>query len=355
MSKPADVGPVRERHRFDEDALTSYLRANADGFAGEVHVGQFAGGQSNPTFLIESGEKQYVLRKKPLGKLLPSAHAVDREYRVMKALAATDVPVPRMVVLCEDESVIGQMFYVMECVEGRIFRDAALPDMEPEERGAIYDSMNDTLAKLHSVDYLAVGLEGYGRPGNYIERQTARWIKQYEASKTDEIPSFDALVEWLPKNIPAGDEVAIAHGDYRLENMIFHPTEPRAVAVLDWELSTIGHPLADLGYNLQGFYMPGSGGAVGGVAIVPEGIPSVQEYAATYAKRTGRASIENLDFYIAFSMFRMAAIVQGIVMRAKQGNASSDNAADVGKMAKAIADAAWRLAQRATAKGTAPG
>ncbi len=347
MSKPADVGPVRERHRFDEAALTSYLRANAEGFEGVVRVGQFAGGQSNPTFLIESAEKQYVLRKKPPGKLLPSAHAVDREYRVMKALAGTDVPVPRMVVLCEDADVIGQMFYVMECVEGRIFRDATLPNMEAAERAAIYDSMNETMAKLHQVDYEAVGLGDYGRPGNYIERQTARWIKQYEGSKTEEIPSFDALVEWLPKNIPEGDEVAIAHGDFRLENMIFHPTEPRAVAVLDWELSTIGHPLADLGYNVQGFYMPQASGAVGGLASLPDGIPSVEDYAATYAKRTGRERIENLEFYIAFSMFRMAAIVQGIVMRAKQGNASADNAADIGKMAKAIADAAWKLAQEA--------
>lgn len=344
MSEPADVGPVRERHKFDEASLTSYLRSNAEGFDGDVAVRQFAGGQSNPTFLIESGGRRYVLRKKPPGKLLPSAHAVDREYRVMKALETTDVPVPRMVVLCEDDSVIGQMFYVMECVDGRIFRDATLPGMEPAERAAIYDSMNDTLAKLHKVDYEAVGLEGYGRPGNYIERQTARWIKQYEASKTDEIPSFDALVDWLPKNIPAGDEIAIAHGDYRLENMIFHPTEPRAVAVLDWELSTIGHPLADLGYNLQGFYMPGAA-TVGGLGTLSEGIPSVADYAQAYADRTGRDRIENLEFYIAFSMFRMAAIVQGIVMRAKQGNASSDDAADVGKMARLIADAAWKLAR----------
>lgn len=345
MSQPADVGPVRERHRFDEGALATYLRNHADGFEGDVRVGQFAGGQSNPTFLIESGGKRYVMRKKPPGKLLPSAHAVDREYRVMKALADTDVPVPRMVVLCEDDAVIGQMFYVMECVEGRIFRDATLPGMEPSERAAIYDSMNDTMAKLHRVDHEAVGLADYGRPGNYIQRQTARWIKQYEASKTEEIPSFDALVDWLPKNVPDGDEVSIAHGDFRLENMIYHPTEPRPVAVLDWELSTIGHPLADLGYNVQGFYMPTSAGAVGGLASMPEGIPSVASYVQTYAERTGRDRIENLEFFIVFSMFRMAAIVQGIVMRAKQGNASSDNAADVGRMARGIADAAWRLAQ----------
>ena len=340
MSQPTEVGPVRERHRFDEQSLLTYLREQSDDFSGDIAIRQFAGGQSNPTFLIESGGKAFVLRKKPPGKLLPSAHAVDREHRVMKALYETDVPVPRMVLLCEDDAIIGQMFYVMEHVDGRIFRDQTLPDMEASERAAIYDAMNDAMARLHLVDPDAVSLTDYGRPGNYIERQTARWIKQYEASKTEEIASFDALVDWLPKNIPAGEDRSIAHGDFRLENMIFHPTEPRVLAVLDWELSTLGHPLADLGYNLQGYYMPGS-------STPPEGIPSVNEYVAAYARRTGRKEIENLEFFIAFSMFRMAAIVQGIVMRAKQGNASSDNAADVGKMARLIADAAWGLAQKA--------
>ena len=340
MSQSVEAGPVRERHRFDEQALLGYLRAQSEDFSADIAIRQFAGGQSNPTFLIESGGKRYVLRKKPPGKLLPSAHAVDREHRVMKALNQTDVPVPRMVLLCEDDAIIGQMFYVMEHVDGRIFRDQTLPNMEASERAAIYDAMNDTMARLHLVDPDAVGLGDYGRPGNYIERQTARWIKQYEASKTEEIASFDALVDWLPKNIPPGEDRSIAHGDFRLENMIFHPTEPRVLAVLDWELSTLGHPLADLGYNLQGYHMPGSGEP-------PEGIPSVEDYVAAYARRTGREKIDNIEFFIAFSMFRMAAIVQGIVMRAKQGNASSDNAADVGKMARGIADAAWDLAQKA--------
>ena len=263
----------------------------------------------------------------------------------MRALAATDVPVPRVVLLCEDDAVIGQMFYVMEHLDGRVFRDQALPGMEAQERAAIFDSMNETMAKLHKVDPEAVGLGDYGRPGNYIERQTARWIKQYEASKTEEIPSFDALVEWLPQNIPPGDETGIAHGDFRLENLIYHPTEPHVIAVLDWELSTLGHPLADLGYNLQGYFMPGVSETLGASGSPAPGIPTVDEYAAAYARRMGRDRIENLEFFIVFSMFRMAAIAQGIVMRAKQGNASSDNAKAIGKMAGLVADSAWKLAQ----------
>ncbi|MBM4267856.1 MAG: phosphotransferase family protein [Deltaproteobacteria bacterium] len=344
MSAPAGAGPVRDRHRFDEAALARYLRGRLEGFDGDLEVRQFAGGQSNPTFLLVSGDRRWVLRKKPPGQLLPSAHAVDREYRAMKALASTDVPVPRVLVLCEDESVIGQWFFVMECVPGRVFRDPSLPGEEPAMRAAIYDAMNDTLARLHRVDPDAVGLGDYGKPGKYIDRQIARWIKQYEASKTEEIPSFDRLVEWLPRNVPPGEERAIAHGDFRLENLIVHPTEPRIVAVIDWELSTLGHPLADLGFNVMGYFMPPATGQVGGLHDPRHGIPSVQEYADAYARRMGRERIERLDFYVVFSMFRMAAIAQGIVMRARLGTASSENASAVGKATRAIADAAWELA-----------
>lgn len=346
MELPAEVGPVRERHRFDEQALAHYLAAHLDDFRAPLEVHQFAGGQSNPTFFLTAGGRGYVLRKKPPGRLLPSAHAVDREYRVLRALAGTDVPVPRVFVLCEDESVIGQSFYVMEWVSGRIFRDPSLPTLGPAERAAIYDAMNETLARLHRVDYRAVGLEGFGKPGNYFQRQIARWIQQYEASKTEEIDSFDALVEWLPRSIPPGDETAIAHGDFRLENMIFHPIEPRVLAVLDWELSTLGHPLADLGYNVMGYFMPAGSPQTLGKIDASRGIPPVEEYVMRYCERVGRTGVERLDFYVVFAMFRLAAIAQGIAMRARTGSASSENAIAVGQAARRIADEAWRLVQR---------
>ena len=351
MATPLDVVPVRERHRFDEAALERHLRAHLPGFTGPLEVRQFAGGQSNPTFFLTAGGRRYVLRKKPPGKLLPSAHAVDREYRVMRALASTDVPVPRVHLLCEDESVIGQAFYVMDWVEGRIFRDPTLPGLAPAERGAIYDAMNETLARLHRIDPAAVGLADYGKPGNYFARQIARWIKQYEASKTEEIESFDALVEWLPRNVPPGDETAIAHGDFRLENLIFHPAEPRVLAVLDWELSTLGHPLADLGYNVMGYFMPAGSPQTLGRIDPSSGIPSVEDYVARYCERVGRRPIERLEFYVAFSMFRLAAIAQGIAMRARTGSASSDQADAVGQAARGIADAAWALARGAVEHG----
>ena len=346
MNSPVDAGPVRERHRFDEAALERYLSTHVPGFVGPIEVRQFAGGQSNPTFFLRAGGRGYVLRKKPPGTLLPSAHAVDREYRVLSALAKTDVPVPRVFVLCEDESVIGQAFYLMDWVEGRIFRDPTLPRLRPEERAAIYDAMNDTLARLHRVDYRAVGLETYGKPGNYFQRQIARWIQQYEASKTEDIESFDALVEWLPRSIPAGDETTIAHGDFRLENMIFHATEPRVLAVLDWELSTLGHPLADLGYNVMGYFMPAGSPQTLGKIDASSGIPPVEEYVRRYCERVGRAPVADLEFYVAFAMFRLAAIAQGIAMRARTGSASSDNAVAVGQAARSIADEAWRLVKK---------
>jgi len=348
MVLPPDVGPVSERHRFDEEALARYLERSVEGYRGPLEVRQFAGGQSNPTFFLTSADRHYVLRKKPPGKLLPSAHAVDREYRVITALAATDVPVPRTYCLCEDESVIGQAFYVMDWVAGRIFRDPTLPGMEPAERRVIYDAMNETMARLHRVDFRAVGLETYGKPGNYFERQIARWIKQYEASKTEDIPSFDALIDWLPRNIPPGDETAIAHGDFRLENMIFDATEPRVLAVLDWELSTLGHPLADVGYNVMGYFTPpGQPSHLASLDFHGTGIPTVEDYVAAYCRRTGRERIDRLEFYVVFALFRSAAIIQGIAMRARTGSASSDNAATIGGYAGRIADNAWQLARSA--------
>jgi aminoglycoside phosphotransferase (APT) family kinase protein len=341
-------GPVRAAHRFDEAALEHYLKAHMKGFDGPLGVQQFGGGQSNPTFLLSAGGKRYVMRKKPPGQLLKSAHQVDREYRIMKALAATDVPVPKMHLLCEDESVVGTAFYVMDFLEGRIFRDPQLPGLPPAERAAIYDSMNDVLARLHKVDFAKAGLGDFGRPGNYFERQIARWITQYRAAQTDQIEDMERLIEWMPKNIPADDSISIAHGDYRLENTIFHPTEPRMIAVLDWELSTIGHPLADLAYNCMGYHVqnPRQGGLVG-VDFTATGIPAEQDYVAKYCARVGRDSIENWTFYLSFSVFRLASIAQGVYKRGLDGNASSETAAQFGNTCQFLAEHAWRLARAA--------
>lgn len=338
-------GPVRANHRFDEAALERYLRAHVSGFEAPLQVQQFGGGQSNPTFLLSAGAKRYVLRKKPPGQLLKSAHQVDREYRIMKALAATDVPVPRMHVLCEDDGVIGTAFYVMDYLEGRIFRDPQLPGVAPAERAAIYDSMNDVLARLHKVDFGAVGLGDFGKPGNYFERQIARWITQYRAAQTDAFAEMEQLIDWMPRNIPKDDSVSIAHGDYRLENTIFHPTEPRMIAVLDWELSTIGHPLADLAYNCMGYHVmnPRQGGLVG-IDHAASGIPTERDYVARYCARTGRDRIENWSFYLSFSIFRLASIAQGVYKRGLDGNASSENANAFGNACQFLATHAWRLA-----------
>ena len=340
-----EPGPVRAAHRFDEGALARYLAVHVKGFDGPLSVQQFGGGQSNPTFLLSSGGKYYVMRKKPPGQLLKSAHQVDREYRIMKALAATDVPVPRMHVLCEDESVVGTAFYVMDFLDGRIFRDPRLPGVAPAERAAIYDSMNDVLARLHKVDFAGVGLGDFGKPGNYFDRQVSRWITQYRAAQTDQIPDMEKLIEWMPRHIPADDSVSIAHGDYRLENTIFHPTEPRMIAVLDWELSTIGHPLADLAYNCMGYHVqnPRQGGLVG-VDFAATGIPAEEEYVARYCRRTGRGKIENWSFYLSFAVFRLASIAQGVYKRGLDGNASSETAAQFGNTCQFLAEHAWRLA-----------
>jgi len=316
--------------QLDTASLASYLEQHIPGFSGPISAEKFAGGQSNPTFKLTAGDNSYVLRRKPPGELLKSAHAVDREFRVISALQDTDVPVPRTYALCEDESVIGSMFFVMEYMEGRILWDPVVPEASDNaERAAIYDAMNATMAALHAVDVDKVGLADYGRPGNYFERQVNRWSKQYRASETQNIPAMETLLEWLPANMPADDgAISLVHGDYRLDNMMFHPTEPRVIALLDWELSTLGHPLADLANQCMAWMLPREGGLKGlaGVDRASLGIPSDEEYVARYCERTGRNNIENWNFYLVFSLFRLAAICQGIVKRAEIGTASSAEA-----------------------------
>ena len=338
---------VRAQHRFDEGVLEKYLREHITGFRGPMTVEQFKGGQSNPTYRIAAGSGRYVLRRKPPGKLLPSAHAVDREYKVMTALGQTGFPVPKTYALCTDESVIGTQFFVMDCVEGRILWEQSLPGMSPPERGAIYDEMNRVIALLHGVDYRAIGLGDYGRPGNYFARQIKRWSEQYRASETQRIEAMDNLIGWLPDNIPEGDETSIVHGDYRLDNMIFHPGEPRVLALLDWELSTLGHPLADFSYHCMSWHIsPGAFRGIAGLDHAALGIPSEQEYIANYCRRTGRAGIANWNFYLAFGLFRIAAILQGIAKRALDGTASSAQAVETGKRARPMAEMGWNLAER---------
>nr|WP_269142234.1 phosphotransferase family protein [Sphingomonas sp. IC-11] len=310
-----------------------------------MRVRQFVGGASNPTFMLSTDAGDYVLRKKPPGQLLASAHQVDREYRVMAALRDTGVPVPVMRALCDDPEVIGTAFYVMDYLEGRIFRDATLPDLTPSERSAVYDQLNATLAALHSVDHRAVGLEDYGRPTGYFERQIARWTKQYRGAETEHVPAMEALIAELPARIPADEAVAIAHGDYRLENVMFHPTEPRLIAVLDWELSTIGHPLADLGYN--GFMWHStspSWGTLTGVDFATSGIPSEEEYVSAYCRRTGRSGIDDWSFYLGFAVFRLASISQGVYARALAG--TTPNAGEAINGCPALAEQALALLRR---------
>ena len=338
---------VRAQHRFDEHRLEAYLRERVPGFRGPMTVAQFRGGQSNPTYLITADRTRYVLRRKPPGKLLPSAHAVDREYRVMTALGGTGVPVPGTHLLCSDETVIGTEFFVMDYVEGRIFWEQSLPGSTPQERSAIYDEMNRVIAALHSVDHRAIGLADYGRPGNYFARQIKRWSEQYRASETERIEAMDNLIAWLPENIPDGDETSIVHGDYRLDNMIFHPTEPRVLAVLDWELSTLGHPLADFSYHCMSWHIaPGAFRGIAGLDHAALGIPSEDDYIASYCRRTGRARIAHLDFYLAFGLFRIAAILQGIAKRALEGTAASAQAVETGKRARPLAETGWSHAGR---------
>ena len=346
----AGTMPVAERNRFDTEKLAAYLAEHVDGFRGPVDVEQFRGGQSNPTFRLSAGGTRYVLRRKPAGKLLPSAHAVEREYRVMAALQDSPVPVPRMRCLCADESVIGTAFYVMDWVDGRIFWDPSLPGMERSARAAIFAEMNRVIAALHKVDYVAIGLADYGKAGNYLVRQIGRWTKQYRASETEKIEAMDRLIAWLPENVPAGDETTLVHGDYRLDNLIFHPTQPRIVAVLDWELSTLGHPLADFAYHCMSWHIPGGGpfGGMGGIHLQALGIPSEGDYVATYCQRVGRGPIDpdHWDFYIAYNMFRAAGIAQGIMGRVVGGTAASAHAQEVGHWAGRMAELGWRQVER---------
>ena len=315
---------------LDTERLAPYLAEHLPGFSGDLTAEKFAGGQSNPTFRLSAGGRQYVLRRKPPGELLASAHAVDREFRVLRALADTDVPVPEAYLLCEDERIIGSMFYVMEYLEGRVFWDPTLPEVaDNAERTAIYDEMNRVLAALHNVDVDAAGLADFGRPGNYFERQVGRWTKQYRASETEHSEAMETLIAWLPANMPPDDgAVSLVHGDYRLDNLMFHPTEPRIIAVLDWELSTLGHPLADLAYQVMAWQLPGDAGLRGlaGVDRASLGLPSDDAYVADYCRRTGRDGIDHWNFYLVFCFFRLAAILQGVKKRALQGNASSSEA-----------------------------
>jgi aminoglycoside phosphotransferase (APT) family kinase protein len=349
--------PVAPQHAFDIPKLTQFMRDNVEGFSGELQVEQFKGGQSNPTFMLTAGGKRYVMRRKPPGVLLPSAHAVDREFKVISALAKTDVPVAKAYALCEDAEVIGTMFYIMDCVDGRILWDPQLPDSSREERAAIFDEMNRVIAALHTVDPNAIGLSDYGKPGNYIERQVGRWSKQYKAAEIDKIPAADNLIDWLPQHIPAGDETRIVHGDYRIDNVIFHPTEPRILAVLDWELSTLGHPLVDFAYHCMTWRMSGPHGrGLAGIDLAALNIPTEMDYVKRYMQRTGRnesdiPSPDEWNYYLVFNMFRLVGILQGIAKRAQQGNASSVEAVAAGNRARPLAEQAWALAETIQFKG----
>jgi aminoglycoside phosphotransferase (APT) family kinase protein len=338
---------------FNVEALEQYLASSITCFRGPIAVQQFVHGQSNPTYLLECGSNRYVLRRKPPGRLLPSAHAVDREFRVMRALLPTDVPVPRTLCYCDDESVIGSVFYVMEYVEGRIFQDLYLDSIPASGRTAIYDELNRVIAALHRVEPANVGLGDFGKHGGYVARQVARWTKQYRASETRRIDAMERLIEWLPQHIPAEQPSRVTHGDYRLDNVIFHPREPRILAVIDWELATLGDPMADFVYHCMPWRLPsGSQSSLTGRDVTALGIPTEPEYVRRYCERTGRASFEHFDFYMAFSMFRLAAFLQEVAARALQGIASSERAEEAGRRAGPMAEAAWAQAELASQEST---
>ncbi|MFD1190657.1 MULTISPECIES: phosphotransferase family protein [Phenylobacterium] len=337
---------VAESHRFDEAALAAWMQANVEGFEGPLEVRQFKGGQSNPTYQLVTPAKKYVMRRKPPGKLLPSAHAVDREFKVISALHPTGFPVAKPYGLCVDEGVIGTMFYVMDMVEGRILWDQSLPQYEPAERHAIYMAKLKTLADLHNTDYQAVGLGDYGKPGNYMGRQVDRWTKQYRASETVKLEDMERLIEWLPQSVPNQDRTSVVHGDYRLDNMVLHPTEARVTAVLDWELSTLGDPLADFTYLLMNWVN-------GSIATIPDlkahGIPTAEEYVAEYCRLTGRDGLPEVNWFFAYNSFRLAGILQGIVGRVRDGTANSPQAAAMAERVPGLAKAGWEFAKKAGA------
>ena len=342
---------VRSAHRFDIGRLDAYLREHVEGFAGPLEVSQFKGGQSNPTYLLESPSGQYVLRRKPPGHLLASAHAVEREFRVIGGLHRAGFPVPKPYLMCEDEHVVGTAFFIMGFVPGRIFWDLDLPGLEPAERRAIYDNVNETIARLHTIDYAEIGLSDFGRPGNYFARQISRWSRQYAASEIGTIDAMNCLIDWLPQHIPDEDSTTIVHGDYRLDNLVIHPSEPRVIAVLDWELSTIGHPLADFTYHLMAWQTPDIGIGSSGLRdrdLDALGIPQQEDYVAQYCERTGRdAGIPNRAFYSAYNFFRIAAILQGIAGRVRDGTAASAQAERAGKAVQPLAEMGWQHALRA--------
>jgi aminoglycoside phosphotransferase (APT) family kinase protein len=344
---------VREAHRFDTRRLQSYLQAHIPDFKGPLAVRQFKGGQSNPTYLLETPRGKYVMRRKPPGRLLPSAHAVDREYRVISALHAAGFPVPSPLLMCDDEETVGTVFFVMSYVEGRVFWNLDLPDLEKHERSAIYDHVNCTIAELHSFDWRTLGLADFGRPGNYFSRQIARWSGQYRASETVTIDAMNRLIEWLPENIPKDESSSLVHGDYRLDNIILHPTEPRVIAVLDWELSTIGHPIGDFTYHLMAWQMPEIG--VGSTGLKDKdleslGIPTEEEYVRLYCDRTGRDGIANRNFYSAYNFFRIAAILQGVAGRVRDGTAASAYAQKAAAAVRPLAELGWAFAEKSSSE-----
>ena len=358
MDQYTGTRPVADSHAFDVSALESHLQQHLPGFAGPLQVEQFKGGQSNPTYKLLTPARSFVMRTKPgpVAKLLPSAHAIEREFRVMRALAGSAVPVPRMHLLCEDETVMGRAFYIMDFISGRVLWDQSLPGLQPAERGALYDEMNRVIAALHQVDVKTVGLADYGKPGNYFDRQIGRWSKQFLASITEPIPEMHQLIDWLPAHIPASARdqmnVSIVHGDFRLDNLIFEAKVPRAAAVLDWELSTLGHPLADFSYHCVAWHIPpGTFRGIGGLDHSALGIPSEAEYVRRYCERTGRpdpqAVMADWNFYLAYNLFRLASITQGIAKRVVDGTASSAQARATGASTRPLAEMAWRFAQRA--------